>query len=424
MSDSKVFSKWLIAATGFLSLTVAGGIGWFVFPVYLTLIESDLGATRSEMGFAVTVWALTGAACSPLVGTWIDKYGPRRVMLIGTVCQFVAAFFLGRITSLWHMYALFILSSFANASNTYIPIGAAISQNFHKNRGKAMGLALLGMGTGGFAAPYLADVFLRHYGWRTGYPIFSLFLLGLLVPIALWIPAKRRATVSADVMDEMENSADGSGIGNEGVALNSLNIGQSVRTRSLWALSAGDFLIAVVYTSMLVHLVPFATDNGVSQSNATYIYIAMQGFILVGTFLFGAAADKLKVRTMMILCYGGTGLAMLLLLRNPTIGALYTFAVLLGLPGGGRNALWPLALGESFGVAHLGSILGWLNIPFTLGNAIGPYLAGYIFDSADSYRPFFQLGIGISLLAALFISGMRNERRPRVQAEPVRELVG
>ncbi|GAB4350507.1 MAG: MFS transporter [Candidatus Abyssubacteria bacterium] len=420
MSDSKAYSKWLIALTGFLSLTVAGGIGWFVFPVYLTLIQNELGVTRAQISFPVTVWALMGAACSPLVGVWIDKYGPRRVMLIGTACQVIATLLLGRITALWHIYALFILSSFANASNTYIPIGAAISQNFEKNRGKAMGLALLGMGVGGFAAPVLADLFLRHYSWRTGYFLFSLFLLALLVPIALWIPSKRRSAGQPET-DISAVEVEG---GSEGLVSNSLNIREASRTRSLWALSAGDFLIAIVYTSMLVHLVPFATDNNISLSKATLIYGSMQAVILVGTFLFGAAADRIKIRTMMILCYGGTGLAMLLLLRNPSVAMLFTFAIMFGLPGGGRNALWPLALGESFGVDNLGSILGWLNIPFTLGNAIGPYLAGYIFDSAGSYRLFFQLAIGISLLSALFISGMRNERRPHVQVMPVRELVG
>jgi MFS family permease len=81
----------------------------------------------------------------------------------------------------------------------------------------------------------------------------------------------------------------------------------------------------------------------------------------------------------------------------------------LSISRGGRSALWPLSLGECFGVRQLGALLGWLNIAYMLGNSIGPFLGGYIFDATGSYRLLFILCIGFSLVSSVFISHMRDD---------------
>jgi MFS family permease len=95
----------------------------------------------------------------------------------------------------------------------------------------------------------------------------------------------------------------------------------------------------------------------------------------------------------------------------PSLGLLYVFAILFGTCAGGRAALWPLALGECFGVVRIGSILGWLAIPFMLGSALGPYLAGHIYDTTQEYRLFFLLCIAVSVVSGGLVSTMRNELR-------------
>ncbi|MBI5117794.1 MFS transporter [Candidatus Poribacteria bacterium] len=414
MKESDERAAWYVVAAGFLSLTVAGGIGWFVFPVYLTSIQNDLGCSRTQLSAAVAVWAIVGGVFSPLVGIWIDKYGPRKVMMLATMGQVVAAFFLGRMTALWHLYLLFILSSLATTANTGIPVATAISQWFEGKRGTAMGIALVGMGFGGFVMPILANYFLEHYNWRTGYFVFSFFLLALLAPIQLWIrqrpaksnsPAERGAHAGAEALREANTRT-------EKLIYRSMNVAEAARTRSFWGLSLGDFLISIVFTSVIVHMVAFTTDAGVSQSSATHAYSTLQAVICLGILVFGAASDRVKLRWMMVFCYGIPAIAMLFLFRLQSPWLLYTFAIIFGVSGGGRNALWPLALAESFGVANLGSLLGWLNIPYTIGNAIGPTLAGHIYDTSHSYRRLFIICIAVSACSAVFISRIRNERPP------------
>jgi MFS family permease len=399
-------------AAGFLCMMIAAGIGWYVFPVYLTSIESELGATRTQMSLAVTVWALAGGVFSPLAGVWVDRYGARTVMTLGTLCQFVTTVLLTRIHEPWHMYVLFVFAALGNAMNTGIPVTVTISRWFEEKRGKAIGIALVGAGCGGLVIPLLANGFLERFGWRTGYLIFAFFALALLLPIQLWI--REKPTKAGDA-GEPEAPGNGSSTillerSAEDVGPDAMTLSKSARTRSFWMLGSGDFLIAIGVTALIVHMVAFTTHAGVSQAAATTAYGTSLAINVVGLLLFGAAADRFPVRWLMVICYGVPAFALLFLFRLPSLPLLYAFAVLFGICAGGRSALWPVTLGQCFGVGNLGSIMGWLAIPFMVGSAIGPYLAGYIYDTTHGYEWLFGLCIGVSVCSALFISGIRNER--------------
>ena len=169
--------------------------------------------------------------------------------------------------------------------------------------------------------------------------------------------------------------------------------------------------MGIVTTSVGVHMVAFTTDAGISQAAASTAYGTYLAVSSVGILLFGIAADRLPLRAMMTVCYGATAIAMLFLFRLPSLGLLYAFAILFGTCAGGRAALWPLALGKCFGVVHLGSLLGWLAIPFMVGSALGPYLAGHVYDTTQEYRLFFLLCIAASVVSGGLVATMRNEFR-------------
>jgi MFS family permease len=404
----KPAAPWQTLAAGFLCMSVAAGIGWFVFPVYMTTIEEELGTNRALISLAVALWALTGGAFSPLAGAWVDRYGPRRVIMGGTMAQIAVTFLLARVTTLWHLYALFIPAALASTANTTIPVSIMISRRFDQKRGTAMGIAMLGMGIGGLLMPIAANILLERYGWRGGYIMFAFLLIALLPPIYVFTrpaPEERLLTDGGEAPAETEAASRA-----ENTTYRSLKAGEAARTPTFWFLGSGDLLIGIAFTTVTVHMVAFSTAAGISQAAATAAYGAFLAVNSLGIILFGAAADKIKLRWMMVICYGAAAFACLFLFRLPALMPLYAFAIIFGVTGGGRSALWPLSLGHCFGVAYLGSVLGWLNIPFMIGNAVGPYVAGYIYDVSGSYRLVFLLCIGCSIVAAVFISRMRDER--------------
>jgi len=380
----------------------AAGIGWFVFPVYLTSIALETGWTRTQLSIAVSVWAVAGGVFSPIAGAWIDRWGPRRVMIVATLAQVAATLGMSQMDALWQLYPVFVVSAIANAANTTIPVSVVVSQWFDAKRGAAMALAMSGMAVGGFVVPIVANRLLAEYGWRTSWAIFAVCLLALLPAIALWIrpgPGPGALGEGGDDDTAMElSTAD-------------LTAAESARTRSFWMIGIGDAMIGLIVTAVTVHMVAFTTDAGASQGTASTAYATFLAVNSVGVLLFGVAADRFPIRLMMTLAYGGTALALLPVFGIGSPLWLFAFAVTFGVFAGGRAALWPLAIGQSFGVTHLASVLGWLNIPFMLGSAIGPALAGGIYDAQQSYTTFFVISIGLSIVSAGFVSRMRNERR-------------
>lgn len=76
----------------------------------LTVVQVDLGASRSQMGFVLGAWALIFIATAPLAGRFIDRFGLTRSLLIGGISITLSA--LARsaatdVTTLWLAVAVF-----------------------------------------------------------------------------------------------------------------------------------------------------------------------------------------------------------------------------------------------------------------------------------------------------------------------------
>jgi len=101
---------------------------------------------------------------------------------------------------------------------------------------------------------------------------------------------------------------------------------------------------------------------------------------------------------------------MLWLIKASSLGTLYLFAVVFGFSNGGLGPAMAALIGESFGTRHLGIILGIIEIGWAAGSALGPSLAGYIFDVNDSYGLAFLAAAIAILLAVVWISLLKVPR--------------
>jgi len=119
--------------------------------------------------------------------------------------------------------------------------------------------------------------------------------------------------------------------------------------------------------------------------------------------VIGYFADTTSKRNVMSGALALSALSVALLLSIASRGALPLFVVTYGLAVGGIVVLFPLLLGECFGLLAFGKILGLIGIPATLGMAAGPVLTGRIYDVTGSYRLAFALLVGVFVAAALAI---------------------
>lgn len=393
---------WLVVFGAFVAMAITSGIELFVLPVTLGSIIEETGWSLTQVSAAVTVWGLSAAAVSPLCGVLIDRLGARTMMIAGTVLAGAMAYLTGRVTEPWQLYVVMVFFALAGVCCTYIPVAAVVARWFVKHRGAATGVAMLSIFVGGATFPILTNALLEHYSWREVYTIFGVAILLALIPILAFVrnpPVAEEQAYLARVRSADHSAGD-------------LTLPAALRTRSFWGLSVGDMLTGLVFAVFNIHLVYYLTNDLGDGNVAAQAFAALNLALAVGTLLFGLLGDRLPLRGVLVTCYLFPTLAMPVLIYGSSAGIValaFAFALIAGLPAGGRNALFPVALVHCFGETHLGAIYGLSNTFFMVGNALGPIIAARIYETAGGSQPVYIGCLVLLLISSGLVALIRRE---------------
>lgn len=392
---------WWVVLGAMLTLTVTAAVGFFSISVLTTSMMDEMGWSLKEFAYGTSIWAVSAGICCPICGYLIERFSVRRMMFFGIVSGAVVQYGLGQVQTLPQFYAVMFIAPICIMSCTHVPVATLVSHWFLEHRSKAMGLAMVGIGIGGGIAPKLAGFFLEAHGWRGAMADLSGVLLLALIPMFIWLrsPEGHGALVEAADETEIESEIE-----------SSLNLKEAIRTRTFWSLNFGDLFFGAVYTTFNLQLIVFLThDLGdeVLARNVLSVFLLSMG---VGTLLFGWLGDVLPFRRLMTTAYFLPALAIVFLLVSPHPVALYTFAILAGMSGGGRIVLIPVALANCLGQVHIAEIFGLSNTLFMLGNAVGPVLAAAMFDSTGNTQYIYMGCIACLCISSALVSTLRDER--------------
>ena len=135
------------------------GITWITsalfvygFSAFFIPWRESFGWSRAVLGSVVGLSRLEIGLVAPVAGWIIDRYGPRRVMLLGMGMMGLGFFALSQVNSLLMLYIVFIGFLAPGISlGTDRPVQVAVANWFSRRRGRAMGLLMTGAGLGGSA---------------------------------------------------------------------------------------------------------------------------------------------------------------------------------------------------------------------------------------------------------------------------------
>jgi len=153
----------------------------------------------------------------------------------------------------------------------------------------------------------------------------------------------------------------------------------------------------------LVHIVPFATDLGVSQVTAATLIsvIGLAGFS--GRLITGPLSDRYGRLLTLGTCLTLEAVAFFGLAVSSDLSLLYPSVALFGLSYGGTTALFPAIVGDFYGRLAVGAIVGFI---FSLAGsmaAFGPMAAGYLYDVYGSYDLAFLMSAFFNLFSVLLL---------------------
>ena len=378
-----------VAATSFFALFAIVGLALYGLPFFYDFMVRDFGWSRAQVtsGNAISK-LIVGPLFGFLAGWLVDRFGPRRLMIAGILMAGVALVGLGMIRTLAGFYLFYVFNALGYVCGGPLPNQVLLSRWFTGGRGRAMGVAYLGIGIGGAVVPFLAVWLTRVVGWQGALQGLGVLIVVVALPMAWFVresPASPASTPSTTSATSTTSTI--------------------LHRPAFYLLLVGSMCSIAAVGGTNQHLKLFLSlDHGFTQGAAAQIVSLVLASSLVGRLGMGWLADRIPKKYVMLLIYLLVVSAIPLLFLTATPGAIYFFAVVFGIGLGGEYMVIPLMAAELFGVQVLGRVMGIVLTADGVGEAVAPWLVGRMRDAAGSYASGFVALIVCALVGALAIS--------------------
>jgi MFS transporter, OFA family, oxalate/formate antiporter len=400
-----LFYGWWIVACGFLNLFFAVGIVFYGFPVFYPSLVDSLGLARGQVTEGIFLGFLIVAPFVVFLGALIDRLGARAVIRIGIFLVSGALFFMGWMSTLWQYYALCLVEVVGYILAGPIANQVLIANWFRAKRGRAMGYAYLGLGVGGAVSPVLVRYLIDRFGWRGAFEFIGLMIFAALFPIAQLVTRSYPAEMGLRP-DGLATAAASS----EAATDQKKIFRDAIGTTNFWLILAGTTLVIGAIGTVIQQFVLFLRDQGYTISQASWVSSGLLFSGLAGRVIVGYLADRYRKKNVMALFYllMAGAIPLLFLARVPT--AVWSFAIIFGFAMGADYMLIPLVTAECFGLPALGKLLAIIIMADSLGQWLGPVMAGRIFDQTHSYNWAWGIVTLAGLVGAALIYSIRQKK--------------
>jgi len=386
------------AATAFVVLFCIVGISLWGLPFYYDFMVQQFGWTRAQVTSGNALSKLVvGPIFGFLAGWVVDRFGPRRLMMIGILMAGGALIGLGSVSSLGMFYFFYLFNALGYVCGGPLPNQVLLTEWFDRSRGKAMGFAYLGIGIGGATVPWISHALVQHFGWQTSLRILGLLIVVVSLPLVLRLKEFR--------LKELPKTGTTSPV-------KSASPMAAFKRSSFYLLTLGSMCSIAAVSGTQQNLKLFLSlDRHFTQRDAASVLSLVLAFSIAGRLLIGWLADRFSKKYVMLLTYLLVAAGIPLLFLGTTRLTLYASAAIFGIGLGGDYMIIPLITAEIFGIEVLGRLLGVILTAGGIADAVAPWLIGRLRDSRGDYRESCFVLVGIALLGGIAVLGLPGRRR-------------
>jgi len=395
------YYKWLIVVSSFFMQFIGWGTN-VTFGIFLIPVSLEFSLSRTAISGAYTFGTILRGVLNLFAGKMNDRYGPRVLVIVFGSFIGIGYLLLSQMGALWQLYIFYGVFVSMGMSVTFVPLATTVATWFRVKRGMATAIFLSGASLGGLILAPLTSRLITAYGWRNSYVFIGIISLVIVLFWGLFLkrgPQYTDATIVSAVTSSQDDSSR-----ERGISLKTV-----VWTEHFWVLCAIMFCSFFCHFTVLVHVVSHSIDLELPARSAATILATCTGMAIPGRVLIGAAADRIGNRQVLMICFGILALDFLWLLQARGFWPLFVFAVVFGLAASVSVVLSSPIVAEMYGLGAHGAILGAVMVSGTTGGAVGPLLAGYIFDTTGDYRV--VIAICSSLCVTAMVLTMLLDRR-------------
>ncbi|MFC1913048.1 MFS transporter [Chloroflexota bacterium] len=403
--EPRLFYGYIIVLLACIILAITWG-SMYSFGIFFKPVLLEFGWTRATVSGAYSLAFFLNGFLGIFIGRFTDKFGPRIVVTICGILLATGYLLTSQIGAVWHLYLFYGVLVGIGSSGAYIPAVSTVARWFVKRRGLITGVTMASVGLGTLIVPPITNLLISNYGWRTSFIIIGVVTFVLITLSAQFL--KRDPS-------QIGQRPYGDNIGQEGLGsgYEVFSLYRAIRTKQFWMVSMMFLCFGACVQTIMIHIVPHATDIAISSVNAAIILATIGGVSTASRIILGGASDRIGNKRAITISFIMMFISLGLLLFAKDLWMFYLFAVVFGLAYGGWSALISVIVAELFGLASLGMILGAVIFGATIGDAAAPAVAGWIFDSTGSYQLAFLICAALSLIAvvlALLLKPITNKQ--------------
>ena len=382
------------------------------FAILVVVMRDNFGWSLTAIVLAYSLRSIVGALLAPYAGIMGDRYGAKRVMLVGAAFFAGGLVLLSTITQIWQLFIYYSVILGVAQAMFRVNIPTTVAAWFKKKLGVAVGIQ---QSAGGMGASVLAPgltILLTQTDWQTAFMLIGT-IGGALVFALLGFfhgePADRgMRPYGADENDKTPVEAFTSAVSK---VRSQVFLKHARQTRAFWFLPLVHHLGCVGHSIVMVHGVFYATTKGVSLEAAAFI-ISIYSFSSVASRLMvPILADRLGAKGVMACFYFIQGAAVLMLFWTTEPWQFYIFAVVFGVGFGGEMSAFLVVNRQYFGMGPVRTVFGVQSMASGLGMALGGLVGSVIYDVFGSYNLAWIVSLVGSLGGMMAIFAMESTKQ-------------
>jgi len=416
-----IFHGWLIVAVGAAAHALGYGSRYsfaVIFPALLEEFQWPRDITAAMLSLHMLVYGFV----APAAGGLVDRIGPRKTMVLGTMLLALGLAISGQGSEPWHFYVTFgVLTGGGLCLIGAVPFTTVLRNWFDKKRGLAFSLMFFGTGGAFVCYPGVA-LLINSLGWRNTFVVEAVIVGGVMLPLIILVVRyhpRDKGLVLDGVLEAQRRSPTGENgdlrVKDPAWAAIDWTLPRAARTGRFWLLCLSTFsLWGITQHVMVAHHVAFAIDLGYSGIYASSV-LSLFGILFSCGSLAGLISDRIgREPTMTIAAIIGTsGIFVLTVMKHTSQPwMLYYYAIALGFDLGMAAPTIAATATDIFQGPKVGATIGFIWFSFAVGGFIGPWLGGWIFEFTKSYLVAFIVAMVLHAIAcaAIWLAAPRKVR--------------
>ena len=389
MRKRRVFYGWWILLATSLIHFWGAGIFFYSFTAFFNPLVKEFRWSYAVTSLASSFRSLESGLASPLVGFLTDRFGPRRLVLVGVILAGVGGILMSRVSSLGSFYAFFVFMSLGSSLMQPLPGWTAVANWFSRKRGITMGILMASIGVSGIFIP-LVNWIIGEYQWRTAFIIVGVSTWIVGIPLSLVL--RHRPEAYGYLPDGEEHSLVDTKTSTEqkepnlGEEVDGFSVREAMKTQAFWMLAMATLASSASINSVMIHIMPALISVPLSREVASSIAALTVVSSVVGRLGFGWLGDKIDKRYLLASALLLQALGLIIFAYTRSLSYAIAFLVVFGPGFGGVIVLRVSIQAEYFGRKAFGSIQGLSQAILMGGTILGPFFAGWVYDIQGNYQ--------------------------------------